>query len=84
MYNLVGGNLKEFKNLGMIYGFNIEKPKNMDNKTNILKINEINVKNDNIIEDAIYMKFYDFISLKNKKLTRKHDKKKLHKSSRKK
>ena len=39
MYNYIGGNLKEFKNLGMIHGFNIEYPKN--NKSDIIKINEI-------------------------------------------
>lgn len=73
MYNLVGGNLKEFKNLGMIYGFNIENSKH--NNSDIIKINEITFKDNDVIEDIIYIKFYDFLVLKNKKLTRKHDKK---------
>tara|TARA_Y100000389_G_scaffold203103_1_gene250454 strand:+ start:2040 stop:2288 length:249 start_codon:yes stop_codon:yes gene_type:complete len=81
MYNLVGGNLKEFKNLGMIHGFNIEHPKN--NNSDIIKINEITFKENDVIEDIIYIKFYDFLALKNKKSTRKNDVKSLNKKSRK-
>ena len=82
MYNYIGGNLKEFKNLGMIHGFNIEYPKN--NNNDIIKINEITFKENDVIEDIIYIKFYNFLELKNKKSTRKNHEKTLNKRSRKK
>ena len=82
MYNLVGGNLKEFKNLGMIHGFNIKHPKN--NNSDIIKINEVTFKENDVIEDTIYIKFFDFLVLKNKKPTRKYNQKSLNKQSRKK
>lgn len=83
MYNNLDSNMKELKNLGFLYGFNIkENNKKLINEN--IKFEQMYLINENIIEDSIFMKFYDLIDANTgKKLSRKN-KIKLNKKSRKK
>lgn len=82
MYINLDNNIKEFKNLGMIYGFNINET-NKKLKTENIKFEQTYLINKNIIEDTIYMKFYNFIDAKNEKNFSRKNKIKLNKKSRK-
>lgn len=83
MYNNLDSNMKELKNLGFLYGFNI-KENNKKLITENIKFEQTYLINENIIEDSIFMKFYDLIDANTaKKLSRKN-KIKLNKKSRKK
>lgn len=85
MYNNLDSNMKEFKNLGFLNGFNI-KENNKKLITENIKFENAYLINKNIIEDSIFMKFYHLIDANTaKELSRKNKNKiKLNKKSRKK
>jgi hypothetical protein len=71
MYNLLDKKNINFKNLGMITGFNY-KPYNKES----IKLDNIYLSEDkNVIEEKTFIEFYNFINIKNAAFSRKNNKK---------
>ena len=79
MFNYIGGNNKNLKNLGLIYGFNFKPYKNF----NEINIDKTYIYPDKIVDDNVYIKLYNLIdtndnskykSVSQKKKSREHKK----------
>lgn len=59
MFNYIGGNNKNLKNLGLIYGFNFKPYKNF----NEINIDKTYIYPDKIMDDTVYIKLYNLIDI---------------------